>query len=312
MLFSIIIPLYNKAPYVDATIRSVLAQTEKDFEVVVVDDGSKDGGAEVVRSLTREDSRVSLHQILNGGVSRARNHGIDLARGEWVAFLDADDWHHPQYLETLRRTIQQHSEVHIAATHYHNVASTEELTSSAQAQAALNESIEIIRDLPVRWTQSSTFFTSSVAVRTDFLRKHQPCFPPGESHGEDLDLWLRLAEESPVALHPGDLVRRLLLEDSLSAQQQSKLEEPPFLRRLEERAQRHGSGLIKNASLMHFVMAARIDLARQALLTGRRSVAAAILFKNIQVLDRRWWLTAIMTLYFTPTMTRQWLERRKK
>ena len=98
MLCSVIIPLYNKAAYVEATLASVLAQTHADWEVLVVDDGSSDDGAQ--RVLACPDARVRLIRQANGGVSRARNHGIAEARGELVCFLDADDLYAPDYLRT--------------------------------------------------------------------------------------------------------------------------------------------------------------------------------------------------------------------
>ncbi|HRF78803.1 MAG TPA: glycosyltransferase [Flavobacteriales bacterium] len=96
-LVSIIIPAYNAAPYIEQTIRSVLDQTFTDFEVIVVDDGSTDSTADIVSRIT--DPRISLVRQHNGGVSNARNAGIELARGGIIGFLDADDTFEPKAIE---------------------------------------------------------------------------------------------------------------------------------------------------------------------------------------------------------------------
>lgn len=86
---SIIVPAYNASPYIERTIRSVLAQTFSDWELLIVDDGSKDNTAALVQTFS--DPRISLIRQPNGGVSRARNNGLSKARGTYVALLDADD-----------------------------------------------------------------------------------------------------------------------------------------------------------------------------------------------------------------------------
>lgn len=91
-LVSVVIPAYNGEAFVGRAIRSVLSQTHPEVEAVVVDDGSQDGTADVVRGLAAEDERVRLVQKRNAGLAAARNTGIENARGAFVNFLDADDW----------------------------------------------------------------------------------------------------------------------------------------------------------------------------------------------------------------------------
>lgn len=88
-MISVIIPLYNKEKIIEKCIQSVLTQDYNDFEVVVVNDGSTDRSAEIVKRI--DDSRVRLIEQENGGPSKARNTGVKNAKGEWIVFLDADD-----------------------------------------------------------------------------------------------------------------------------------------------------------------------------------------------------------------------------
>jgi glycosyltransferase involved in cell wall biosynthesis len=102
--FSVIIPVHNRAPILGDAIRSVLAQTEQDFEIVVVDDGSTDNPSLVVDTIG--DPRVRYVWKTNGGGGSARNHGVDLARGKFVAFLDSDDVFLPHHLSAMRRLVE--------------------------------------------------------------------------------------------------------------------------------------------------------------------------------------------------------------
>lgn len=110
-MFSIIIPLYNKGKKVKNTIESVLTQSNTDFEIVVVDDGSTDDGAQYVK--TFDDQRIKYYYKDNGGVSSARNYGIKKAEGEWLVFLDADDEMMPDALESYSLLQQKYQEAKI-------------------------------------------------------------------------------------------------------------------------------------------------------------------------------------------------------
>ena len=98
---SIIIPVYNREDTVGRAVESALAQTWRDFELILVDDGSMDGSLEACRRWAEKDPRVRVVAAEHGGVSSARNHGIEAARGEWVSFLDSDDELDPRFLERL-------------------------------------------------------------------------------------------------------------------------------------------------------------------------------------------------------------------
>ena len=108
MQVSIVVPLFNKARYVARCLTSILNQNFTDFELIVVNDGSTDEGEEVVRSFS--DERVRLINQANAGPGAARNRGMGDARGEFIAFLDADDEWLPGYLEQSLRILMNHPE----------------------------------------------------------------------------------------------------------------------------------------------------------------------------------------------------------
>ena len=98
---SVIIPVYNAEKSLSRAVDSVLKQTFSDFELILIDDGSKDLSASICDKYVQFDKRISCFHLTNGGVSRARNHGLEQAQGEFIVFLDADDWFESDYLERL-------------------------------------------------------------------------------------------------------------------------------------------------------------------------------------------------------------------
>lgn len=96
---SVIVPVYDTEKYLRRCIDSILAQTFTDFELLLIDDGSKDSSGAICDEYAAKDSRVRVFHKENGGVSSARNVGLDNMRGEWVTFADSDDWVRPQWLQ---------------------------------------------------------------------------------------------------------------------------------------------------------------------------------------------------------------------
>jgi glycosyltransferase involved in cell wall biosynthesis len=110
---SIITPAYNVAPYIGATIDSVLAQTMTDWEMVVVDDGSTDATAEIVEAYAAKEPRIRLLRQTNGGISSARNHAMRQASAEFLAILDSDDLWEPTFLEAQLALFAKHPEIDV-------------------------------------------------------------------------------------------------------------------------------------------------------------------------------------------------------
>ena len=106
-LISIIIPVYNSAQYIEECIKSVLEQTYKCFEALLIDDGSDDGSREICEDICKKDERFVIIRQEHIGVSAARNRGLEKAKGQYLFFLDSDDVIHPRLLEELHLLLKK-------------------------------------------------------------------------------------------------------------------------------------------------------------------------------------------------------------
>ena len=104
---SIIVPIYNAKEHLDKCVESILEQTEKNLEIILVDDGSKDNSFEICKKYEKIDQRVKVIHQENAGVSVARNHGIEIAEGEYIGFVDSDDWIEPVMYERLLKEAKE-------------------------------------------------------------------------------------------------------------------------------------------------------------------------------------------------------------
>ena len=197
MKISVVIPLYNKRETVFRALNSVIIQTVQPEEIIVIDDGSTDGSEQLVKELNDELIRI-VHQ-LNAGVSAARNRGIAEAKGDWIAFLDADDEWLPQYLETVVSLSESWPECSVVATSYflqdiktqRNVIKLKKMPFTAD-QGLLTNYFEVASSShPPLWT-------SAVVVKKEAILSVGG-FPEGIKSGEDLLTWARLAAAFKIA-----------------------------------------------------------------------------------------------------------------
>ncbi len=194
---SVVIPLYNKEPYIARALNSVLTQTFQDFEVIVVDDGSTDGGATIVRGF--DDPRIRMIQQENQGVSAARNQGIEAARAEMVAFLDADDEWLPEFLETIMRLREKFPEAGLYGTAY-EVHFPGTIARRAYIKDKGERLLSSYFGALVNFG-SNIFNSSSFAAPRNVLID-AGCYLIGVKWNEDGTLWGKVALQLPVAYSP--------------------------------------------------------------------------------------------------------------
>lgn len=109
-LISVIVPVYGAESYLEKCVRSIMKQTYKNLEIILVDDQSPDQSGKICDALAKEDDRiVVVHREQNGGISAARNSGIDIAKGEFIGFSDCDDYMHARNFEILHRLVVDHN-----------------------------------------------------------------------------------------------------------------------------------------------------------------------------------------------------------
>lgn len=206
MFFSVIIPLYNKAPYVEKALRSVAAQTFTDYELIVVDDGSNDDSAAVAEkcindcwlSLSKPQS-VKLIRQANAGVSIARNNGVAVSLGDYICFLDADDWWEPTFLEEMAKLIAEFRDAGIYGTNYTIVNETKHKTRVAPVGIDGNFAKGYINYCQVyAETLVMPLCTGAVSIPRKVFDEMQG-FKTHLKLGEDFDLWIRIALKYKVA-----------------------------------------------------------------------------------------------------------------
>lgn len=184
---SVILPVYNVEQYIAKSIHSVLNQTHTDFELIVVIDGSKDNSEAIAKEFETTDKRVKVYTKPNGGLSDARNYGLNVATGEFIYFLDSDDWIEPNLLEDNIKMLEDKNLDFIVFGFYQdNVDSNEQLIENIPH---IPENNEWINSEPIYFTPymlNILGYAWNKIYRKGYLDKHQIKFTIGVSLVEDI------------------------------------------------------------------------------------------------------------------------------
>lgn len=194
-MFSIIVPLFNKCQYIEKSVLSVLSQTYSLFELIIINDGSTDESRQVVARFN--DRRITIIDQTNKGVSMARNRGVEQARFEYVAFLDADDWWEPTFLEEMARLIQNYNEADLFGSNYYYVKHGQYRLESkglpSEFRAGYIDYVSVYGSTFCVLLNCSFVVVSKQAfVRVGGFRQNL-------RFGEDFDVWIRLALIGKIA-----------------------------------------------------------------------------------------------------------------
>ncbi len=195
MKISVIIPLYNKEAEVGRALRSVLAQTLAPVEIIVVDDGSTDGGAAIVEAIGAKYHIIKLIRQANAGVSAARNRGMSAAAGDYFALLDADDEWKPQFLEAIAGLIGDFPGAGLYCTGF-DVERGGTITA-ARTPAERGVVADFFATSMGRFVA-----TASSSVLSREVVGQVGGFPEGMSLGEDQYMWTKIALAAPVVFAP--------------------------------------------------------------------------------------------------------------
>lgn len=196
VFFSIVIPLYNKANYIENTLKSVLNQTFTDYEIIVINDESTDNSEALANKFN--DKRIQIYNQKNQGVSVARNLGIEKSKGKLIAFLDADDYWFPHHLQELFDLYHNYPgcgiycsryKIRVAKNHF-QIPKHYEIDKSFTG---------IVRDYFFSNRPFRITWTSSLAIPKEILEEFGG-FSPDVTNGQDLELWTKIGIHYKVAI----------------------------------------------------------------------------------------------------------------
>ena len=301
-MFSVVIPAYNAEKYVTAAVESVLSQTVCDFEVLVIDDGSQDETGRVV--MAKSDSRIRYIRQENGGVSSARNTGIHAANGDYICFLDADDFWYPDHLETLVKLIKAYPQCGMFLTGYAILDTAGKITLKTEKMLQSIEVPVFCSNNGIGMLQKYGYFihTNSICCSRTALNKVGD-FVPGVKNGEDDDLWYRILVYFPIAIakHTITVYRR---QECGATSKRYFIADWIFEKRL--------PGILKDDevrqdvknSLCERMETRKLSYVRYLLVTGEKKKAMDLFWKlDKRLLNRKKYLITMLTLLIPSGIT---------
>lgn len=195
-LFSVIIPVYNKANYIEETLKSVLEQRFTDYEIIIIDDGSTDSSLEIINHFS--DDRICIYAQKNKGVAAARNFGIEKSKGKLIAFLDADDYWFPNHLEEIVKLYHDFPNCGIYCNLY-RIKTTNKHFQDISFRGISSKYRGIIKNYFYSNKPFRISWTSSLAITKEILKEFNG-FNENVTNGQDIELWTKIGIKYSVVV----------------------------------------------------------------------------------------------------------------
>lgn len=205
-MFSVIIPLYNKAAHIEKAMRSVLNQSYHEFELIIVNDGSTDNSLQVVNHYLHSQQKEGNNSLVehvriinqpNAGVSTARNVGVQEAKYDYIAFLDADDWWHKHYLAKMKDLIEEYPEAKLYSAAYYQVKRGVHHKANIGVDDSFNAGYIDYCEVYAKTLCMPVWTSAAIISKNAYEEFHG--MNPAIKLGEDFDLWIRIALKYKVA-----------------------------------------------------------------------------------------------------------------
>lgn len=304
--FSVVIPLYNKAPYIYSAVESVLLQSHQASEIIVIDDGSTDGGGVGLGEL---DNRIKVVRQPNAGEGAARNRGIALAQEDWVALLDADDFWDLDNLHELARIAGSHPEAYLIATQFEEIKYGSKPKRRRPAPGLLRQ-VDFFAESSRRL---GCVCSSSAAVKKAVLSEVGG-FGTTKT-GADTEFWARVALRFPIAISEaqtafyvrgvGGIVETLTAKRNTNTHEyisaEDRLRNHPACNTVLESLSIQ-SYTVPRQSLLLFLNAWRIIFMRQALVHGDFRHATEMRCQLCGPMRSEWYLVISISHLPTPLL----------
>lgn len=184
--YSVIVPLYNTEKYIFECLNSLCACDRANLEIIVVNDGSTDHSVKIVEAWQKKDSRIYMYHQKNSGVATARNNGIEAANGEWIFFVDADDYVLPGMFQKIDDVVKQYPNCDYFCFAYDSVKKIENIQLSDNKEKLVLSTLKVTNYTNEFSTVPRLAGICGKIIKKSFIKKHRIHFIPGLVMGEDM------------------------------------------------------------------------------------------------------------------------------